>query len=66
MANAEVAVSRDKMRKAASDADRVKYRDITQKQRTLFADALRLKQQDMTGNRKNITEKLEQFAATMQ
>ena len=66
MANAEFGASRDKMRNAASEADRARYRELTMSQRKLFAEALKLKQQDMMANRKAIVEKLEQFAETIQ
>lgn len=66
MANAEFGASRDKMRNAANEADRAKYRELTMSQRKLFAEALKLKQQDMMANRKAIVEKLEQFAETIQ
>jgi len=66
MANAEVAASRDKMRTAISEADKVKYRERTISQRKLFAEALKLRQQDMMANHKAIVERLEQFAATIQ
>lgn len=66
LANAEVAASRDKMRTATAEADKVKYRELAMSQRKLFAEALKLKQQDMMANQKAIVEKLEQFAATIQ
>lgn len=66
MANAEVAASRDKMRTAINETDKAKYRELTISQRKLFAEALKLKQQDMMANNKAIVEKLEQFSATIQ
>lgn len=66
MATTEFANSRDKMRNATTDADKVRYRDLTLSQRKLFAEALKLKQQDMVANRAVIVEKLRQFAATIQ
>jgi len=66
MASAEVGATREKMRQAATEADKAKYRQLMLDQRTLFADALRLKQQDMKGNQKDILKKLDQFAATIQ
>lgn len=66
MANAEVAASRDKMRTATAEADKARYRELTMSQRKLFAEALKLKQQDLMANQKAIVEKLEQFAATIE
>ena len=66
MANAEFGASRDKMRNAANEADKTKYRELTMNQRKLFAEALKLKQQDVIANRKAIVEKLEQFVATIE
>lgn len=65
MANAEMGSTRDKMRQATGEADRAKYRQLAINQRTLFADALRLKQQDMAANRAAIVAKLDEFAATL-
>jgi hypothetical protein len=65
MANTQLGQTRLKMKDAQNDADKKKYAEATTKQRIVFADALRLKQEDMAGNRKLIIDKLNEFVDMM-
>jgi hypothetical protein len=66
MANTELGITRDKMRNAQNEADKSKYSNMTVKQRTTFAQALNMKQENMTGNKQQIIEKLEEFAGMIE
>ena len=66
MANTELGITRDKMRNAQNEADKSRYSNMTVKQRTTFAQALNMKQQDMTGNKQQLIEKLEEFAGMIE
>ncbi|MCF8449757.1 MAG: hypothetical protein K9G49_07795 [Taibaiella sp.] len=65
MANTQLGQTRLKMKEAQNDADKKKYAEATTKQRIVFADALRLKQENMAGNRKLIIDKLNEFVDMM-
>ena len=65
MANTQMGQTRLKMKDAQNDADKKKYAEATTKQRIVFADALRLKQENMAGNRKLIIDKLNEFVDMM-
>jgi hypothetical protein len=65
MANTQLGQTRLKMKEAKNDADKKMYAEATTKQRIVFADALRLKQEDMAGNRKLIIDKLNEFVDMM-
>lgn len=66
MANTELGITRDKMRNAQNEADKSKYSNMTVQQRTTFAQALNMKQENMTGNKQQIIEKLEAFAGMIE
>jgi hypothetical protein len=62
IAYAELGYSRDKMKAATNEEDKKKYRKLTTDQRVLFAGILKMQKEDMAGNRKQIVEKLHEFA----
>jgi len=66
MANTELGISRDNMRKAQNEADKKRLAGIATGQRAIFAEALKLKQQDLSANKKQIVEKLKEFADTIE
>jgi len=62
MVHAELKVVRYKMRDAANKEEVVKYSELTQKQRLLFATILKLKNENIVGNKTEIVSKLNQLS----
>jgi hypothetical protein len=66
LANAEFGSTREKMRHAQNDGDKSKYSALTVNQRNMFAQVLKMRQEDIIANKQQIIEKLEAFAATIE
>lgn len=66
LANAEFGSTREKMRHAQNEADKSKYSALTVNQRNMFAQVLKLRQENIVANKQQIMEKLEAFSATIE
>lgn len=66
LANAEFGSTREKMRHAQNEADKTKYSALTVNQRNMFAQVLKLRQENIVANKQQIMEKLEAFSATIE
>ncbi len=66
LANAEFGSTREKMRHAQNDADKSRYSALTVKQRNMFAQVLKMRQENMIANKQQIMEQLEAFSATIE
>jgi hypothetical protein len=66
LANAEFGSTREKMRHAQNEADKSRYSALTVNQRNMFAQVLKLRQENMVANKQQIMEKLEAFSATIE
>jgi len=66
LANAEFGSTREKMRHAQNDADKSRYSALTVKQRNMFAQVLKMRQENMIANKEQIMEQLEAFSATIE
>lgn len=66
LANAEFGSTREKMRHAQNDADKSRYSALTVKQRNMFAQVLKMRQENIIANKQQIMEQLEAFSATIE
>ncbi len=66
LANAEFGSTRAKMRHAQNDADKSRYSALTVKQRNMFAQVLKMRQENIIANKQQIMEQLEAFSATIE